>query len=403
MRILIVTPHFYPESFKCNDLAFELVKRGYEVDVMTAIPDYPAGKFFKGYGVFRRRRETVNGVKIYRSLIISRGCGSSVRLAINYVTYTVFASLMALWLGFTKKYDIIFVNETSPVMVGIPAVIIRKIQHAPLLFWVQDLWPESLSAAGRISNKCILSIFEKLTVWIYKSSDKILISSKGFKHSICKKGDFASKIEYFPNWIDDVLCTPVTDKVIIPDLPNGFVVMMAGNMGDAQDLPNVLRAASIVKDNPNIHFVFVGDGRKKIWVETYVKEAGLEKTVHCIGRYPLSFMPSLFDKADILLLSLNDSEIFGLTVPSRLQAYMHAGKPIVAMINGEGAHVVADSQCGYCVSAGDYESLASLLLGLCIEDKTTLRQKGINGKVYSQKYYDFKTCINNLVQIIQRL
>ena len=403
MRILIVTPHFYPESFKCNDVAFELLHRGFEVEVMTAIPDYPIGHYFKGYGIFKRRREIVKGVKIYRSFIIPRGKGGAIRLSLNYISYTIFSSLLSLWIGLTRKYDAIFVYETSPIMVGIPAVIMKKMQHIPLLFWVQDLWPESLSAAGGIRNKRILSIFEMLTTWIYKNSDKILISSKGFKQSICNKGNFAPKIDYFPNWIDAVLCNRPKENFEIPSFPTGFIVMMAGNMGDAQDLPNVLQAAYRIKDHSNIHFVFVGEGRKKSWVESYVQEHELGKTVHCLGRFPLSVMPNLFYKADVLLLSLKDSEIFSLTVPSRLQAYMYAGKPIVAMINGEGERVVSDSKCGYSVRAGDYKSLADLLIRLSEEDKSVLQQMGLNGKLYSQKYYDFDNCIDNLVHKLHHL
>ena len=384
MRILIVTPHFYPESFKCNDMAFELLHRGFEVEVMTAIPDYPIGHYFKGYGIFRRRREIVEGVKIYRSFIIPRGKGGAIRLSLNYISYTIFSSLLSLWIGLTRKYGAIFVYETSPIMVGIPAVIVKKMQHIPLLFWVQDLWPESLSAAGGIRNKRIFS-------------------SKGFKQSICNKGNFAPKIDYFPNWIDAVLCNRPKENFEIPSFPTGFIVMMAGNMGDAQDLPNVLQAAYRIKDHANIHFVFVGEGRKKSWVESYVQEHELGKTVHCLGRFPLSVMPNLFDKADVLLLSLKDSEIFSLTVPSRLQAYMYAGKPIVAMINGEGERVVSDSKCGYSGRAGDYKSLADLLIRLSEEDKSVLQQMGLNGKLYSQKYYDFDNCIDNLVHKLHHL
>ncbi len=337
MRILIVTPHFYPESFKCNDMAFELLHRGFEVEVMTAIPDYPIGHYFKGYGIFRRRREIVEGVKIYRSFIIPRGKGGAIRLSLNYISYTIFSSLLSLWIGLTRKYGAIFVYETSPIMVGIPAVIVKKnAAYSIVVLGTRSFGPESLSAAGGIRNKRILSIFETLTTWIYKNSDRILISSKGFKQSICNKGNFAPKIDYFPNWIDAVLCNRPKENFEIPSFPTGFIVMMAGNMGDAQDLPNVLQAAYRIKDHANIHFVFVGEGRKKSWVESYVQEHELGKTVHCLGRFPLSVMPNLFDKADVLLLSLKDSEIFSLTVPSRLQAYMYAGKPIVAMINGEG-------------------------------------------------------------------
>lgn len=403
MRILIATPHFHPESFKCNDIAFELARRGHDVSVMTAIPDYPQGKFYKGYGIFKKRREKLDGVTVHRSLIVPRSKGGAVRLAINYISYAFFASLQALRLGLTKKYDAIVVFQLSPVLVGIPAVIVKRLQKAPVYFWVQDLWPESLAVAGGIKNRFILRLFERLTVGLYRQSEKILVSSRGFRESICSKGDFNRKIIFFPNWVDDILEKRGEDSntgLQVPGLPEGFVVLFAGNMGEAQDLPHVMDAAERLKGYPDIHFVFVGDGRKKAWVETYIKEHGLEGTVHCLGRYPLAAMPMLFRQADVLFLSLKDSGIFGLTVPSRLQAYMSAGKPVVAMLNGEGREVIKEAQCGYSVPAGDSQALAELLIRLSKEDKEILHQKGENGKAYSKLHYDFHTCIDRLLQII---
>lgn len=397
MKILIVTPHFYPENFKCNDMAFELQNRGHEVTVMTAIPDYPIGKFFKGYGIFRKRREKVKGVDVRRSMIIPRGNGSSIRLALNYISYTFFATIKSLWVGLTNKYDIIIGHETSPVMVGIPGVIIKKLQKIPMVFWVLDLWPESLSAAGGINNRNTLRVFEILTKWIYKNSDVLLIGSKGYRKSINEKGDFEKKIQYFPNWVEGSLASPHAHQV--PKLPEGFNVMIAGNMGDAQDIPHILNAARILKGN-RVNFIFIGDGRKKEFVEQYVKDNGLEGQVYCFGRFPLEAMPSLFVQADVLFMALKDVPIFSLTVPSRLQAYMSAGKPIVAMINGEGSELIKEADCGWSVPAEDSEELAKLLLELSKKDKHFLYQKGENGKRYSRKHFDFKKCIDNLESIL---
>lgn len=402
MRILIVTPHFYPESFKCNDMAFDLAQRGHAVHVMTAIPDYPKGRFFEGYGVFKRRQEIIQNVKVYRSLIIPRGNGSPIRLAVNYISYTFFAVFQALRLGIAQKYDAILVHQLSPVMVGIPAVIVKKIQKIPIYFWVLDLWPESLSAAGGIENKWVLGLFGKLTKWLYRNSEKILVSSKGFRTSICRKGDFDNKIVFFPNWVDEAINTklPVRNAGF-PRLPDGFIVMFAGNMGDAQDLPAVMEAARLLKDKLDLHFVFVGDGRKRDWVEDFIIKYGLEQTVCCAGRFPLESMPLFFEKADVLFLSLKDTEIFKLTVPARLQAYMSAGKPIVAMLNGEGAQVIAEADCGYSVGAGDSHGLAALLAELSKTDKTILQEKGRNGQEYSKRHYCFEKCMDNLNAIME--
>lgn len=399
MKILIVTPHFYPENFKCNDMAFELRRRGHEVSVMTAVPDYPDGKFFNGYGIFKRRCETVNGVKVHRSLIIPRGSGSAVRLALNYISYTFFATCKALWLGLTHRYDTIIVHETSPVMVGIPAVLIKKIQRIPIHFWVLDLWPESLSAAGGINNRTILGIFEKLTRRIYDNCDSILIGSKGYRKSINKKGNFDSKISYFPNWVEDTLASGNTAHV--PNLPDGFNVMIAGNMGDAQDLPHVLDTALRLKGT-DINFIFVGDGRKKSFVEDFTRNNGLEKQVRCLGRFPLESMPALFAKADILFMALKDVPIFAITVPSRLQAYMSSDKPVAAMINGEGADLIKEADCGWSVAAEDSEALAKLLESLSKTDKSILAEKGRNGKRYSETHFNFAKSIDNLESFLYR-
>lgn len=400
MRILIVTPHFYPENFKCNDMAFELVRRGHKVSVMTAIPDYPQGHYYDGYGIFKKRYEVIKGVNIYRSMIIPRGSGSSFRLILNYLSYTFFSALQSLRLGLFHRYDAIIVHEPSPVLVGIPAVIVKKLQKIPLYFWVLDLWPESLAAAGGIRNKAILGVFGHLTKWLYKNSDKILISSKGFRESISKKGNFGNKIIFFPNWIDPALSafTGCEDQNI--SLPQGFLVMYAGNIGDAQDLYSVMHAADLLRDQLHIHFILLGDGRKKEWVENYILDHDLKNTVHCLGRFPIEMMQSFFKKADILFLSLKDTEIFRLTIPARLQAYMSAGKPIVAMLNGEGADLIDEAQCGYHVAAGDSKGLVNLLLDLSTIDKTILQEKGLNGWKYSQKHYTFCSCMDHLQTIL---
>lgn len=400
LKILLITPHFYPENFKCNDLAFELQNRGYQVTVMTAIPDYPEGKFFKGYGIFRKRRENINGVDVRRSMIIPRGNGSSIRLALNYISYTLFATIKSCWMGLTNRYDIIIGHETSPIMVGIPCVIIKRLQKIPMLFWVLDLWPESLTAAGGINNKYILSPFKKLTKWIYKHSDKILIGSKGYRKSINQKGDFNYKISYFPNWVEEIL-QDSSFNLEVPTFPSGFNVVIAGNMGDAQDLPHIMECAKLLKGT-DINFIFVGDGRKKEYVEKFVKDNELENHVFCFGRFPLASMPSIFCQADILFFALKDSPIFRLTVPSRLQAYMSAGKPVVAMINGEGTDLIKEADCGWSVPAEDSEALANLLLKLSKIDKEILNEKGENGKKFSQENFDFKNSIDKLESLIQR-
>ena len=397
-KVLICTNHFYPETFRCNDVAFELVSRGYEVTVLTAIPDYPKGKFFEGYDYFHKRCEVVNGVKVIRGFIIPRGNGGVVRLLLNYVSYFISSILISIYLGLFKKFDKVMIHETSPVMIGVAAVIAKKLQKCPLYFWVLDLWPESLQAAGGVNNKKILAVFEKLTTWIYKNSDKILISSKGFEQSIVEKGDFQEKIVYFPNWADKALKAP--GEYQLPDIPKGFVVMFAGNMGEAQDFEHIMEAAVLLKDNKDIHFVFIGDGRKRNWVEKYQNDNELQDTVHWLGRHPVETMPAFFDKADVMLMTLKDESIFSLTAPAKLQAYMSAGKPVLAMMNGEGPRIIHEAVCGYSVPASDSQALAEAVVRLSKMPKDELHKLGQNGKSYQQTHFDLEKSINHLIEIL---
>lgn len=397
-KILICTNHFYPETFRCNDVAFELASRGYDVTVLTAIPDYPKGEYYDGYGIFRRRCETVNGVKVIRGFIIPRGKGGGIRLMFNYLSFFISSIMISLFLGLFRKYDKVLIHETSPVMIGVPAVIVKKVQKIPLFFWVLDLWPESLQAAGGINNNKVLGAFEKLTTWIYKNSDKILISSKGFEQSIVKKGNFVNKIIYFPNWADKAL--EVKTDYQIPEMPLGFRVMFAGNMGEAQDFEHIMEAAKYLKNTKDIHFIFVGDGRKRSWVENYRDENQLQDTVHWVGRHPVETMPAFFEQADVMLMTLKDVSIFSLTAPAKLQAYMSAGKPVLAMMNGEGPRIIKEASCGCYVPASDSRALADTILKLSRMPESELQQLGQNGKSYQQIHFDLDKSINHLVEIL---
>ena len=397
-RILICTNHFYPETFRCNDVAFELVRRGYEVTVLTAIPDYPKGKYFDGYGIFRKRRETVNGVKVYRGFIIPRGNGSTVRLLLNYVSFFISSIILSIYLGLFRRFDRVLIHETSPVMIGVPAVIVKKIQKIPLLFWVLDLWPESLQAAGGINNPKVLGMFEMLTKWIYQHSDKILMSSKGFEESITQKGDYADRLVYFPNWADKALEN--SGDYHLPALPDGFIVMFAGNMGEAQDFDHIMEITRLLKNEKIIHFVFVGDGRKRPWVEQYRDEHGVQETVHWVGRHPVEAMPSFFEKADVMLMTLKDVGIFNLTAPAKLQAYMSAAKPVLAMMNGEGPRIIAEAECGRSVAAGDSEGLARVIMEMSKMNKAVLAEMGRKGKEFQMAHFELDKSISHLESIL---
>lgn len=397
-RILLVTQYFAPENFKCNDIAFELQRRGYEITVLTAIPNYPQGKFFDGYGLFKRRVEYIDGVKIIRGFVVPRGKGGKIGLALNYLSYMISSWIIALYLSLRYKYDAVFVHQVSPVTIGVAATLVKRIQRIPMYFWVLDLWPESLTAAIGLRNKYILGFFSRMVRRFYRHSDKILISSKGFAKSICEKGDFASKIVYFPNWVDSALSS--ASEVETPDVPKGFIAMFTGNIGASQDFGTVLTAAERLKDYKNIHFVIVGNGRAKEWVESQIVERCLIDTAHCVGSYPLEAMPATFAKADVLFAALKDEPIFALTVPAKIQAYMSSGKPIISMINGEAMELVREVGCGMAVAAEDSKAFADAVLQMSQLSQSEREQMGNLGREFASNNFDFTKQMTLLEEIM---
>lgn len=397
MRVLLVTQYFYPENFKSNDVAFELARRGYDVTVLTGLPNYPGGKVFDGYGIFRKRKETINGVKVLRTLVVPRGKGGGARLALNYMSWAFIASVWAFFLALFNRYDAVIVHETSPITQGFPALVVKWMRRVPMYFWVLDLWPESLQAAGNINNRHVLGFFAWVAKLMYRNSEKILISSRGFRESILDKGDFEDKLVYFPNWAEDVFAA--SPDVQVPALPDGFKVMFAGNVGEAQDFDNVLRAAMLLKGT-GVRLIILGDGRKKAWADSFVAENGLEDVVFMMGRHPLETMPAFFSQADVLFLSLKNDYIFSLTAPAKLQAYMASGKPVLAMVDGEARNLIEDAECGLSCAAGDYEAFAQCVQNLKSMSDDERDEMGRNGKKYFDKYFRKDKCIDSLCNLL---
>ena len=392
--------YFYPEVFRGNDVAFHLAEEGHEVHVVTGIPNYPGGKFFEGYGWWKKRHEVVNGVKVTRLPIIPRGVDNKIMLMLNYFSYLVVACVWMLFHAIGHKYDRVFVQQLSPVMMSLPGVLYKKLRKVPLYTWVLDLWPESLTAAGGIGNKHVLAFFDWFVKKEYKWSDKILTSSRSFDQSIMKYGDYRDKIIYYPQWADGQADSSNLSNFSLPSIPSGFRLMFAGAVGEAHGMECNMQAALLTKAYKDIHWVIVGDGRKLEWVQNFVKENGLEQTVHTLGRYPSETMPLFFAQADVMLVSLTDSPLFNLYAPAKISSYMASGKPIIACLNGEGGDVVQQARCGWSVQAGDAVALANLVVELSTKEKSYLLEKGAKGLEYYNAYFEKEKCLRKLDKIM---
>jgi glycosyltransferase involved in cell wall biosynthesis len=397
MRILIVTQYFWPENFLINELARGLKNKGHEITVLTGIPNYPAGRFFHGYGLFQRWVEDYDGINVIRVPLIPRGKGGRLRIPANYLSFAFISSLVGP-LRCGSRYDLIFVYEPSPVTVGLPAIVMKYRARAPIFFWVQDLWPESLSATGAVTSRQILDLVGNLVRFIYRKCDRILVQSRAFSSSIERLGVDPDRILYFPNSAENHF-VPVRPKFDAPErseMPHGFRVMFAGNIGAAQDFGTILGAAEMLKERPDIHWVILGDGRMRPWLEEQVRERGLSGTVHLLGSRSQDTMPNYFALADVMLVTLRKDPIFAMTIPSKLQSYLACGRPVVAALEGEGARVVEEAGAGFSRSPENPQALAEAVLAMSLKSATERGEMGLRGRRYFESHFESSMLLDRL-------
>ncbi len=389
MKVLIVSHYFWPEQFRINDLALSLKQRGHEVTVLTGMPNYPGGELFDGYGWWRRRREVYEGVSVCRVPLFLRRQGRGWQLALNYLSFVLFGSLLAPWYFREHDFDVIFVYEPSPFTVGIPAVVMRRLKRAPILFWVQDLWPESLEATGAVRSGAVLGAVGKVVRWIYRHCDRVLVQSRGFIEPAVAAGACRERIHYLPNWAEDFYRPVDVEESAAEreELPEGFRIVFAGNMGEAQSLETVLAAAQQVNDLPDIRWVMIGDGRRRQWFEAEIKRLGLSRSFTFPGRKPAESMPRYFALADALLVTLRDEPVFAQTIPSKVQSYLACGRPVVAALNGEGAAVIRQSGAGLAADAGDAAGLADAIRQLHAMTPAERDAMGAAGRLFFENEF----------------
>ena len=399
LRILIVTQYFWPENFQINHLSKALRDRGHAVTVLTGKPNYPAGRFMAGYSMFGRRRDDFDGIPVIRVPLIARGGGGGLRLALNYLSFVVSGVLLGpRWVK--GPFDCIFVYEPSPITVGLPAMAMRRATGAPIIFWLQDLWPESVTAATGRRWKIFNAPLNWLVRFIYSACEIILIQSQAFREPVTRAGVDPRRIVFWPQSVDPLFqpAPPAADAPEALTAP-GFRVVFAGNIGQAQDFETIVEAADRLRDYPDVRWIIIGDGRRYAWLKQEVERRGLDHCVRLLGRHPEDAMPGLFACADALLVTLRREPIFALTIPTKIQAYMACGKPIIAGLDGEGARVVEEAGAGVTVAASDPEKLAEAVLtvrGLSADERSAM---GRNGLRYSREKFDREMLLDRLEEL----
>lgn len=396
MRILVVTQYFWPENFRINDLVSEFCSLDHDVTVLTGLPNYPSGIVFPEFRLNPCSYAKFESANVVRVPVISRGKGT-LRLILNYASFVISATALGIWYLRGQKFDVIFVFEPSPITVGLPAIFLGYIKNAQLVFWVLDLWPETLEAIGVVRSRYILKTIGRLATFIYNRCDLILAQSKSFIPKIrqyCKK---EIKVEYFPSWSDTTFDFKLVDLAKEVPVANGvFSIMFAGNIGDAQDFPAILDAAEVIKDDRRIRWLIVGEGRASEWVRSEVIRRGLGHCFLLLGNYPVDRMPSFYKHADALLVSLKAESIFAMTIPGKLQSYLAAGIPILAMLNGEGAEIIRRSGAGISSPAGDGLALATAVIRMANMNIDERLKMGRAGLALSEEEFNRGTLISKL-------
>ena len=399
MKILLVSQYFSPEPFIINDLVKTLVDQGHEIVVYTGKPNYPDGDIYDGYSESGCSSELFyNKVKIYRVPLKPRGNGGARKLVLNYLSF-VFSAIKYTKNIEEKEFDAIFAFGLSPITSVIPAIVLKRKLGVKLTLWVQDLWPESLVATGYVKSKFLLYPISLMVKWIYKNCDHILVQSKGFKLPVSKHTH--KELIYYPNSIK--IQSGVNVAIFPSELESyfsdDFCLVFAGNLGKAQALNIILEAAENLTDIPRLKIIILGSGSQSKWLNQQKKERNLNN-IELVGRFSMEVMPAVYRRADGLIVTLTNNEIINYTIPSKIQSYLSAGKPIIGALNGEGASVIKESNSGF-VSEADcsigLEQSIRKLYSLSTERRLVLGQNGLD---YFNQNFDMDIQASNLIDIL---
>lgn len=397
MKLLVVTQYYWPEPFNTTEICEELAARGHEVTVLTGLPNYPEGTIYPGYEGRERRDEKRNGVRIIRSWLWLRKTGAINRL-LNYESFSYVASLIAKKLS--RDFDVVLSCEISPIMSANPAIAYARSSGAPLLLYVIDIWPECLLAGGISKDSAIYRHYAKVSRRIYRAADRIAVTSPLFREYISELIGEKLDAVYLPQFAEDIFET--SDASMPEGYEKGHVnLTFAGNVGAAQSVQTIVRAAALIKDE-NIVFHIVGSGSELDECKKLADELNVNKIVFH-GRHPLEEMPRYYSASDAMLATFANNPTLGLTLPRKIQSYMAAGKPVIGTLVGESRRVIEEAGCGLCCEAEDCEGLASICKQFSALNLQTRNDYGEQALEYYRSHYSREKFFETLEAELYRL
>ncbi len=402
-RILVVSQHFWPESFRINDICDFLVNdKKCDVDVLCGLPNYPLGKFYDGYSYFKNKKQTHNGLRVRRVFEIPRGNNSNLRIFINYISFPIF-SLFHIPCLLTKPYDKILIYQTSPVMMSITGIIIGKLKRVETTICVMDLWPENLFSVLNFKNKLIRKFLTVTSHWYYKKADKLVAMTEKMREKLItvtvKSSD---KVVVIPQAAEKIYESEVHDKVLKKRFEKSFNILFTGNISPAQSFETIIGAAKLLKDDglDNIKWIIVGDGMSRKWLETEVARKDLTDLFVFEGQHPVADIPKYTGIANVLVGCLSKSDLLEATIPSKVYSYIAAGKPMALAMDGEAQQLINQIRCGFAGPTEDSEALAQNISKIYRSTKTERDAMGERAKSYHFKNLERNLTLNKLFDFL---
>lgn len=387
-HILVISQYFYPEQFRINDICLEWIKRGYQVTVVTGIPNYPMGKYYEGYGILKKKREHYEEIEIIRLPIVPRG-NNVIMLCLNYFSFVVSG---LFWTFFTKiRADEVFIFEVSPMTQALPGVWYAGKYKIPCFMYVQDLWPENVEIVTGLRNKMILNSIRKMVCYIYHRCSRIFATSPSFVDAIIAQGAEAQKVVYWPQYAEDFYRPQ--ESQINKEKDSSFNIYFTGNIGKAQGLDILPKAAELLKDK-KVKFYIIGDGRYRYEFQQEIERRNVGHMFNLLGRKLPQEIPELLKDADAAFISFMDNPLFEKTIPAKLQSYMACGKPIIASASGETKRIIEEASCGKCSPLGNVEALVANIKRLM--EMSDLKKMSENAFEYYNIHFNKSKLMNEM-------
>lgn len=396
MKLIIFSQHFWPEIFRINNVVEELIKKGNQINILTGLPNYPSGEIPAEYNFKKLTILDEYRCKIFRIPIIPRKNSSHFNIILNYLSFVFGYFKHRNKIRNEIKGDAILVYATSPFIQCIGAIHLAKKLKVPLIVWIQDLWPESISDTGFIKNKYLLNIIRIFVNYIYKKTDLLLIQSEAFKNKIPKKFHHKIKVHLNPSEFNQFHESCLDNKK--------FIFTYTGNIGKAQNINNFLLIGDIIKSNNyNASIEIYGDGSDKETLINLIKVNQLEKVINVKNRVDKECLKIILSKSNCLLLTLASGEVLNLTIPAKFQTYLSFAKPLLVIHSGILGDIVNNNKLGFAIDNDQFkllEQYINKLINMNVEEYSKISK---NCKNYFDNYCNLSNNIDQLINVLSEI